>query len=182
MMYFNYDKLMAMDMVVCGGGKFLPSSCAIRAVSAGWREMFNIKIPVHTGMIVKVNGQILMAEMLANGLALGSLDRYAKFGSSRYVLDVRRHPKYRDGMVRRRAQERIAVDLRRTLGYDWSGILEFVSKRVKDNPKRYYCSEYYYYQTKEDGVQYPPNFREKVSPYDLSKANGFVPVDWKVFQ
>ena len=76
-------------------------------------------------------------------------------------------------MVRRALLKRVALDYRYTIEYDWKGCIEFVFQKVKDNKKRNYCSEYFYEQTKRDGIQYPKSYETKVSPFDLQWLSGW---------
>ena len=173
-MKFNYPILRSCDMVVCAGKS--PFATVTRIVTSGWKHFFDRKIAVHTGIIFELEGQKLIAEMQPKGLELNSMERYAKPGGRRWVIAIRRNPAFDSDYSRTTVQETIALDLRRTLEYDYKGLLEFVSKRIKDNKKRAYCSEYYYQLTK-DFVGYPESFDTKVSPYDLQKIGaGYIDV------
>jgi hypothetical protein len=178
---FDYSKLRPMDMVVCAGRS--PFAMTTRIVTAGIRKAFDHTIAVHTGVLVDFHGQLLVAEMGPKGLGINSLHRYRKEGGRRWVITFRRNSAYDDTAVRETAQKRIAKDRRKTIQkYDYKGLLEFVFKRVKDNPKRTYCSEYFYLTTFEDGLRYPISFKAKVSPYDLQLVgNGWTNIlDWKL--
>ena len=176
---FNYDALRSMDMVCCSGRS--PFAMVTRIVTSGWRYMFNHGIAVHTAMIVELDGQKLIAEMQPKGLEIHSLQKYSKIGGRRWVIGLRRHSAYDDEQARKDAQAKIMLDLRRRLEYDYKGLFEFVCDRVKDNPKRAYCSEYYYQVSQDRIGSYPKGFAEKVSPRDLQTCAGFFPVaDWAV--
>ena len=162
---FNYEKLRPLDMVVCAGKS--PFAVVTRIVTAGRRRAFDYDVSVHTGILVDFHGQLLVAEMTAQGLQINSLEKYNTVGGRRWVIAVRRHRAFDDTGLMEETQETIARDRRKTIEYDYKGLLEFVSKRVKDNKKRYYCSEYVYHATKFAGVKYPTDFADMVSPFDL---------------
>lgn len=174
-MKFNYEALRSCDMVVCAGRS--PFAGITRLVTAGVSKFLDHSVAVHTGIVFELEGQKLIAEMQPKGLKLNSLERYAKIDKRRWVIGIRRNYAFDAEERRTEVQRRIALDLRRTLEYDYKGLLEFVSKRIKDNKKRAYCSEYYYQLTK-DIVKYPDTFRVKVSPRDLQLVGaGYVDVD-----
>jgi len=167
---FDYSKLRPMDMVVCAGKS--PFATTTRIVTAGLRKAFDHSVSVHTGIIVDFHGQLLVAEMQSKGLEINSLHRYRKEGGRRWVIAFRRNPIYDDPAVREAAQQRIARDRRKTIEYDFKGLMEFVFAKIDDNKKRNYCSEYFYMTTLEDGLRYPVSFKAKVSPYDLQLVGG----------
>lgn len=170
---FDYSKLRAMDRVDCAGRS--PFAMTTRIVTAGRKQAFNYSIPVHTGTVVDFHGRLLVAEMTPQGLRLNSLSRYTTEGGRRWALAFRRHAAYDNADIRDAAQRRIAHDLQRTLDYDFRGLLEFVSSRVKDHKDRNYCSEYHYEITRDD-VPYPSNFAVRVSPMDHLAASGWLTV------
>ena len=172
-MVFNYKLLQTGDMVCCAGRS--PFAGITRIVTSGWRNLFRRDIAVHTGMIVEMYGQKLIAEMQARGLELNSLERYAKVGGRRWVISIKRNNKVTKPDSQAALQSQIALDLRRGIEYDYAGLFEFVSKRIKDNKKRCYCSEYYYQLTRWL-VNYPKEFKEKVSPVELQICSDFVVV------
>lgn len=170
---FNYEKLQTMDMIICAGRS--PFAVITRLVTSGWKGAFNHGIAVHTGMIFDLDGQKVVAEMQTRGLQINSLERYSRVGGRRWVLSIKRHQAYNNIANRLEAKAKIALDIRRTLKYDYKGLVEFVDKKVKDNPKRAYCSEYYY-QVSKDVVSYPKSFDTMVSPHDLQVCAGFFSV------
>lgn len=174
----NYEALRPMDIVYTGARN--PWAACNRLFTAGWRDMFNYKIPTHCGVLVQLYGQYLIAEMLGGrGLQLESLKKYTT--KRNHILAVRRHHVYNSSLVREAAQARIALDLRYTLDYDPKGIMSFVLKRVEDDPKKWYCSEYVYMQSAADGIIYPDSFADRVSPNDLYKAtSGCIDIDFKL--
>ena len=185
-MKINYSALKPMDRIDCSGRS--PLALVTRIVTAGLGNAWNHKVPVHTGIVVEWDGQLLCAEMGASGLEINPLSKYEGKGN-RSIMNVSRHPLFMDAERARYAQRRIIEDYRRSedgrkgVKYDYKGLLEFVFHRIKDNPKRYYCSEYFYALT-FDLIRYPIEFSAKVSPYDLFRsdpATGFVRVqDWSL--
>ena len=165
----NYSKLRTGDLVVCGGRGF--SAMLIKAATAGWDRKFDKHVSCHTGLVVEWAGQYFIAEMLGRGLSISPFKRYDK--GRRWIIGIKRHPVYNNVMVRRALLKRVALDYRYTIEYDWKGCIEFVFQKVKDNKKRNYCSEYFYEQTKRDGIQYPKSYETKVSPFDLQWLSGW---------
>jgi hypothetical protein len=162
----KYQKLRTGDMVVVGGrGLF---AAITRKVTSG--KMWDRSVSTHTGIIVGWAGQKLIAEMTPKGLELTPPTRYG--GLRRKLIGIRRHPVYNKVGKRRALLARIARDYRKTIEYDFKGLFEFVGV-CEDNPKRFYCSEYVYYQTAMDGVEYPEEYKQKVSPYDLQHVSGW---------
>ena len=162
---FDYGALRPLDMVVCAGRS--PFAAITRLVSAGRRRILDHSVSVHTGILVDFHGQLLIAEMTAKGLQINSLEKYNTVGSRRWVIAVRRNKRFKDAGITDGVQKQIAKDRRRTLEYDWKGLIEFVTFKVKDNPQRNYCSEYVYELTRSAGIVYPDKFKRRVSPYDL---------------
>jgi hypothetical protein len=124
-------------------------------------------------MIVEWEGRKFIAEMQGKGLDINSLKTYMKGGN--YIVSILRPPMSPDAY---RVQRHVIRDFDDTLAYDFKGLLGFVFKRVKDEPSRAYCSEYYYQMTREY-VPYPNSFAAKVSPRDLQECNLFKPVVWR---
>ena len=173
----NYDVLRTGDMVVCGGKGFTAN--IIRRATVGRGRARDASISVHTGMVVKWGGQFFIAEMLAKGITLSPFARYEKGKRRRFIIDIRRSRVYDDKELRENLQKRVALDYRHSISYDWKGDIGFVFKKVKQNKKRFYCSEHYHYQTQIDGVKYPPIFNKFVSPHDLQRCPFFFTVhDW----
>lgn len=176
---FNYPVLRTGDMVLFCSSSFV--AMIIRCFSSGWHNWNNYNIPNHVGQIVEVEGQKLVAEMLSNGLNVRSLEFYNKKKERSWPKVIKRNPVYDNEDSRKALNARIFKDLRYTLDYDFKGLLEFVIKRVNDDKSRAYCSEYFYQQTKQDGVIYPASFETKVSPYDLDMLSNWVVVpNWKL--
>lgn len=174
---FNYPELRTGDLVLCGSTSLL--AAAIRFFSVGWKETFNYSKTSHVGVIVEANGQKFIAEMLGPGLEINSLETYNKKNNPAFILDIRRNVKYDDAKKRNRLNKVVWNDYRHMLDYDIKGLLEFIFKKVKDNKNKFYCSEYFYARTKEDGIEYPENFEKMVSPDDLSKLKDWTSIDWE---
>lgn len=165
----DYKKLRIADMVVCGGCG--PSATITRLVTAGWRRMFDRSVSVHTGIICRFGGQFFIAEMLGKGLTISPPSRY-EGKKRRYIIGIRRHSVYDEVRLRRNLNQKIAHLYRNSMEYDWKGLLEFVDDKVQDNPKRCYCSELVYQLTNKS-VEYPKNYEEMVSPFDLQHTPGW---------
>lgn len=179
----NYGSLQPMDIVLTGRRSLFGGF--VRVVTGGLSKLTKRDVAVHCGLVVDLDGELVMAEMTGKdingrggGLLLSSLESYNT--SRDFIVGIKRHGVYANRLVRQAAMRRIFSDVRHTLDYDFKGIVGFVFDRVKENPKKYYCSEYVYMQTAVDGVAYPDGFAERVSPYDLQKFNsGFCEVQFK---
>lgn len=168
-----YQKLRPMDMVVCGGGRVIPSAMIIRRVTAGRRHTFDRSTSVHTGLVIQWRNELFVAQMLTNrGLSIDSME--SLIGKrKRFILGFRRSRVFNDVADRRYAQDEIAYMYRRTLDYDFPGLFEFISPKVKDKPGKFYCSEFVRYITHKYGCEYPKAFSQKVSPYQLQHCHGW---------
>ena len=135
----NYSSLKTGDIVCCGGvGLF---AYAIRLVTAGLWKRHSIKdVAVHVGILVRLSGQIFIAEMLGSGLAIRSLEEYRKNKRS-FIISIGRSSELTDEN-RSVIEQKIAHDFRKGIEYDWSGDLAFLLKKVEDDPKKNFCSEY----------------------------------------
>lgn len=177
----NYDALQAGDMVHCAGRS--PFAMITRIVTSGWKNRLNHDISVHTGIIIDVYGQKLLAEMQAGGLEINSLERYTKVGGRRWVIDITRDEEiFNIDDNKLKVQKEIALDRRRTIEYDYKGLLEFVFKKVNDDGSKNYCSEYVYFLTRIIGSDYPDNFKTKVSPKDLQEfcSKNHKSINWRI--
>jgi hypothetical protein len=182
-MSIDYSKLRPGDRVDCGGRG--PFATTTRIVTSGFENAFNRKIAVHTGMIVDVRGQILIAEMAGDGfmskpkLRIQPLTRYIG-NRSRWILAIKRNRAFDDAVMREKIQDHVIADYRRGMEYDYKGLIEFVCERVGDNSERYYCSEYYWART-AGMIAYPREFYKRVSPYDLQVLSNWETVkDWRL--
>ena len=161
----DYNKLHIGDMVVCGGSG--PTAVIIRAATVGWTSAFDKSISVHTGVIVKWAGQVFIAEMLGRGVTLSPPSRY-EGKRRRYIMGIRRHPAYIKYSNRAALNRRVSKLYRKSIEYDWNGVLSFVFENCKDDPKRFYCSEFFKHITSE--VEYPQTVK---SPFDLQCVSGW---------
>ena len=135
----NYLKLRPCDVVVTGGvGLF---GYAIRAVTGGWKKRRKRhEIATHVGIVVEFHGQLFIAEMLGKGLKINPLSRYTG-KTKRFILEVSRLRNITAGQ-KREIQQRIAIDRRYGLEYDWRGVFSFLNRKIKHSEKKYFCSEY----------------------------------------
>ena len=171
---FNYAALRVGDMVSFCSSDFL--AMVIRCFSSGFKNWNNYTVPTHTGMIVQVEEQFLVAEMESSGLVVRGLENYNKKNEPSWPKSIKRSTIYDDETKRNALNTRVFTDLRHTLDYDYVGLLKFVIDEVKDDKTKAYCSQYFYRQTIIDGVAYPPSFNDKVSPYDLDMMTNWTVV------
>lgn len=160
----DYSKLKPCDVVITGGvGLF---GYAIRLVTGGWKNRRNRhEIATHVGIVVEFHGQLFVAEMLGGGLTINPLSRYTA-KKTRFILDVVRLRGITAGQ-KRDIQQRIAVDRRYGLEYDWRGVFSFLNRKVKHSEKKYFCSEYTSYLLHEYAgaiISRKPNM---ISPTDF---------------
>lgn len=154
-MAIRYENLRTGDVVSCTGrGLF---AAVTRAVTDG--EI------VHTGIILDVHGQKLLAEMQAGGLELNSLE---KLGTKK-KRNIKAIHRYSRILIddRYELEAKIARDLRKTIEYDFKGLFEFVIPKIRNAKKKFYCSEYVFSTLKPYLGLYPLDFVKKVSPNDL---------------
>jgi len=182
-----YPHLRALDRVVCGGRGFV--AWRIRRRTAGFRRQFDKHVATHTGLLVDFHGQLLIAEMLTDGLSIDTLERYLS-QRSRYIISFRRSPVFDDEDKRERAQAIIAYVYRERLNmaeYDRRGVFSFVNKTFRQDPHKWYCSEFDCALTAKFGCTYPHSFNVRpdpnqsnpiglqvgsVSPHDLQVCGG----------
>lgn len=161
-----YADLRTGDWVCCGGDGLLAGM--IRFVTAGrWKGVKNRNVSTHTGILIRLGQQLLVAEMTAPRIVISSLEvQYRERG--RRIICFRR-PIVKDVEAYRTAvQDGVGEMYRRGVEYDFKGLLEFVSKRVKDSGKRMYCSEMVYILSKDHVVEpFAEKLSVKVSPEDL---------------
>ena len=167
----------SLDVVVFGGGTLLDR--IIRRATVGRKRRKDKTVATHTGLLVTIGNDLMVAEVCGGrGLVITSLDNITH-GGSRCVLDVIRHPVYNDKHKRYRAKMDILDDMvagtywENKVKYDWLGALSFYFKLLKEDPSRYYCSEYCYITTRND-INYPDWFiKGKKSPHDFQKLESF---------
>lgn len=63
-----------MDYVLLGGDSL--AAITIKIVTAGIWNAFNKKIATHVGILIKLDGELWIAEMLADGTAISSIRKY----------------------------------------------------------------------------------------------------------
>ena len=175
-MNIKYGNLRSMDMVICAGKS--PFAAVTRTVTSGFKNIRNYAIAVHTGIVMDWKGQKFCLEMTEKGIELNTFNKYLKEGGRRWIIDIVRSSVYDNPGRLKAAEERAVHAYRRSIEYDWKGLVEFVFSRVQDNKKRMYCSELYYQLTCRD-IEYPTRFAERVSPYDLQLCSWFQPVEWE---
>ena len=160
---YPYPEMQAGDIVCCDVRGVFPILTRI-FTGGGIRNAFNHRVSTHTGIIIPIGDQWFIGEMERKGVEINSL--HTKYQTRRdRVMALRRVPGLTDA-DRQTIVESFAEVYRRSVEYDFKGLLEFVTKRVKDNPGRYYCSELVYILTR-NYTHYPPRFDTKVSPQHL---------------
>lgn len=154
------------DWVCCGGLGLFPA--ITRAVTGGGlRAIRDRSISTHTGILFAIGKQLLVAEMCAQGIEVNSLEvKYRRWNER--VLCFRR-PRVRDEMEYHAAvQDGIGELVRRGMEYDYKGLLEFVTRRVKDSRSRMYCSELVYtFSADHMREPFPADYDRCVSPEQL---------------
>jgi hypothetical protein len=159
----NYDKIKIGDRVDYSCND--PFGILIKINTAGIGHALDMKVPTHTGIVCQWEGQYLVAGMRKT-LSIESLENHD-------IMGVYRHPAITDD-IREVLNRTIAYDVRLHLDYDYLGMLELcpILKWLKQNDKKFYCSEYFLYLTKSY-----INYENKgYSPYDLFKMKDFVKV------
>jgi len=155
----KYENLRAGDLVFTGG-KSLFARVIRRITGKGGSPR---TVATHVGIIVDFHGQKLIAEMLSQGLSISSLEEYRK-NDRRFIISVKRvmlSPEREEKLNRQ-----IALDRRRTIEYDWKGILSFMLHNP-NNPEKYYCSEYVWEILLKVGINLPKNNDGTISPEGL---------------
>jgi len=172
-MKIDYSKLRTGDIVSIAS--FTLFGAIIRKITGRKRRFFKGRktTATHTAIVVTFGGQKLIAEMTSKGLQLNSLEKYVG-KRRRKIVEVSRSTEL-DKKGREEIRKKISLDLRKGLEYDWAGDIAFLSKRVKENPKKFFCSEYASYLLKfYGGVNITEN-KSKVSPDDLAVVSSSVP-------
>ena len=172
----NYGNLQPLDIVCCGGKGLIAG--VIRLATGN--RLFDKSVSTHTGMVFDVRGQKMIAEATPKGLKLNSLEEYYKT-DRRFIVGVFRSENVPLDM-RICAEDAVAVDLRRTIDYDYTGDISFVIEKVKEAKDKVFCSEYvqqiyrkylrYPFQISRNGLSSPQDI------YDDCKRN-FTLVEWE---
>jgi hypothetical protein len=136
------------------------------------------EVSTHTGLVVKWAGQFFIAEMTAHGITLSPFTKYD--GTRRFILDIRRHAALCNETSQEALNREVAQDYRRSLEYDFKGAIGWVISRIKQDPKKYYCSEYFVWRTAEHGVIFSNKLLHRASPQDLYELKDWLSVpNWK---
>ncbi|HEX2959097.1 MAG TPA: YiiX/YebB-like N1pC/P60 family cysteine hydrolase [Chitinispirillaceae bacterium] len=142
-MDLNYDNLRPLD-AVCTASTSIPARL-IRLWSAhlkgfnGLKEMFNLKIANHAGLIVQLEKKYWIAEMVATGLQINSLKTYLKSSRER-IVTIRRLFAFADEQTNAYANAEVINMADATVKYDYKGLLQFLGI-CPDSPSYMYCSE-----------------------------------------
>ena len=118
----KYENLRAGDIVFTGG--ISPFSSLIRLITGGKNRSVK-STATHVGILIEFHGQLLLAEMLANGLSISSLEEYRK-SKRRFIISIGRLSSLANYDIEM-IQKRVAHDRRKTVEYVWKDILSFVA-------------------------------------------------------
>lgn len=131
-----YEYLKSGDLVFTGGRSLLSALIKLftRKDKSNWEN-----VATHVGLIIDFHGQKLIAEMLKDGLTISSLEEYRK-NKRRFIIGIGRVIGLKWADVDRIERE-IALDRRKSIEYDYLGILSFLTNNP-DCPEKFYCSEY----------------------------------------
>jgi hypothetical protein len=152
-------------------------STAIRWVTA--RKLFDLSIATHVGMLISIKGIYFVAEMVESGLKINSLQKYMNNGLlGQRIVAVRRNPIYDNKNLRMFTAMDVVNDCKKTYGYDWASCASYITKLVKDNPGKYYCSEYIGHYAKRDGGEIIKNKGARITPFEIQTASSLVDVKW----
>jgi len=163
-MKIKYENLKSGDIVFCGGNSLLAG--IIRFVTAGsFRKKKDVA--THCGVVVDLYGQKLIAEMMPEGLELNSLEDY-NHGGKRFIVGVGR--KYLTSSTENAMMKQVALDLRKGIEYDFSGVVGFILA-TPNLEEKFYCSEYVKRLYKKCGTKLSEASVDRVSPQDI--FNGF---------
>lgn len=143
-MNLNYDALRPMDCVCIASPSFIGRMIRLRTASLvnlnPFAEFVRLKMANHVGVIVQHSEKFWIAEMVATGLKINSLNDYLRKGSRDKIVSIRRLHNFdiaKDGQ----SANKLLIDwAHKTVQYDYAGIAEFLGLR-RDNPREYYCSE-----------------------------------------
>jgi len=172
---YPYADFRAGDVVCCDTRSVF--SMLTRIFTAGPRHVLDHDTSTHTGILFEVGGQLLIAEMngRTNRLEVNSLEKYNAWDLR--VISIRRPDVTRRTVYEDCVQRDIGELIRRSIEYDYKGLLEFVTDRARDSRARNYCSEMVYLLTRDHVANaYPREFAKKVSPEDLRTCRQMVDV------
>lgn len=164
---YPYPELRAGDIVCCDTRGMFPVLTRI-FTGGGMKHAFDHTVSTHTGIIIPIGKQLFVGEMERKGVTLSSLE--TKYQKRRERIICFRRVPHLTSHGRQIITEEFAELYRRSMEYDFKGLLEFVSRRVKDSKHRMYCSEMVYILTRPHmpaGRKYPPALDVKVSPQTL---------------
>jgi len=153
----KYETLKAGDLVFTTGSSLVAR--VIQRITSGSNHGY----PSHIGIVIDFYGQKLIAEMLNDGLVVSSLESYRK-SKRKTIHSIWRLGRMTDDKIER-LQQRIALDRRKQIEYDWRGVMGFITGKT-DCPEKFYCSEYVVYVLRYVGA-YPTISRSMFSPNDI---------------
>jgi hypothetical protein len=142
-----------------------PMAWIIRSRTAGIKRIFDKTVATHTGIVCKMEDQLLVCGM-RKIISIESLD-------DKEIISISRNDLITDE-ARVELNKAMAYDIRKCLDYDYAGLLQFIFPDIKQAPSKFYCSEYYVFRTKK-WIIYT---RQMYSPFDLQIDPRFKEV-WK---
>jgi len=135
----------------------------IRILSGGWFKRHSRDTASHVGIVLKVYGQVFIAEMkVKEGFDINSLEQYNS-GKRRkpYFVSVLRSNVFDDSEARTELKRQLLTLKRKDkTEYDKKAIAGFVFKKVKQDPNKEICSELVAKLLIERGIdtfRYPPS-------------------------
>lgn len=159
----DYSNIKIGDLVIYTSND--PIAWIIRSKTAGVGRIFDKTVATHVGVVCKMEDQFLVCGMREK-IAIESLE-------DKDIISITRNNLLTDDN-RKEINKQIAYGVRKSLDYDWAGVMKFMFKDLKQVDSKFYCSEYFVYLTKQ-WIKYP---KEMYSPYDLQTMTGFTTI-WK---
>ena len=129
----DYSKLKEGDVIFTGGTSLIAR--IIRRVTSKNEQS---KTATHCGVVIEVGNQKLIAEMVNDGVSLGSIEKYLTGNKS--IVQISR-PVFR-GDLKTVYIDFIGEAFRKSIGYDFSEVLKFLPfVNGQTSPEKFYCSE-----------------------------------------
>jgi hypothetical protein len=116
----------------------------------------------HVGILIKVRDNLVIAEMLSKGLTLTPLYMKTDIQKIGRLTSMTKHYAYC-------ISDQVVDDWSNGgIEYDWSGVLGFISSRIKHKKDKFFCSEYvsYLLRTHVSGLSFP-ELDHEIDPSDL---------------
>ena len=160
-----------------------PLACLIRGKTAGLRQMFNLRVANHAGIVYRDGGLFKIAEMLTKIHSTPFEDYTRKDFWKDEIIYVKRSKFFDNDAHQYAVNAKIVFDLSQAIKYDYKGILEYLWPKIEDRPDKYYCSEYCRHVTQHCGsdVEHPRYKKEDdIPPIGIQTAFNYTTV-WSAF-